>query len=1050
MPGLAVLLVHNEAGFYSYKERESTVVRLRHGLILLVAMFVCRCGSKPVAPTPLRARGQAAEAPLGAVSIAFENPPPASMLKVPAADLPNYVRSLYRLEPDRRFLYAVAEVDRILSGHGHGGVIFLRFQDGVWKIRWNDREVGSLPEIPTYADESALLDRWCRQILAAHPLRPPAGHSDLASLGTSLRSGSSDEVLAALEGLNLLWKKTPYDPDLIRAAAQGFAWLSVQTFDHLDLSAPLLGRALALVMISKAIGKEDLAADEALLCDHLGYEAAAMDISKRLPAEDPVRLYVNAEWEMLRRTAEADRGERRGQYLYLLHLANEGHRQSWWDWLDRSSFAKKFNPSVLAATAQIGDITTQEEACAAWASAVWFEAEEPRGATIHVDASSLEQAIGDYWEHLPARFREAESHSGEFESAVLKRAQTAGGDLLDADSIEAMFRARFYTALYMRGFFYLRVLSSNESAAEYLKQFRDPPPGAPSELHSWIGAEVEFMRTGAPSALTRVLPTLRHIGGRLPSSWIDPIVRSTHWQASPIARAAVRFCFERMDTRPAYLYAASYDAEYPLDDPSLQRLYTRATFQEAPQMAERFRVRVALQDGDFAELRKIAMDPAEPPSVRSDALWYLHQRKHVERDFLTARYEDLVRQFPDSGALEAANGIFSEAGWWSDMARINQTWLEARKIKEEDLRWAYAQSRLAEAYERMGELGKAWSTIEPAMRTWKEDALTRGASIRAAQGKLDEALEIGRATFKRYSDGRDSAATLAALLWRTGSYEEAATVLATPSVVRVLNWESVGSALARLAAANPSAAEAAFAAMSRRGLSSPGLIIAAERVGSSEQHDLAFRLLRGLKTQNYESVKARLAAYFQCREARGKEKALEYLRGTGPFDLDFALSLFNKTLETEDAATRAQFFGLLWETSDPDPNKEGLLQLMRAAALLHMHAHSDSRRDALIEYFNGRPADDELADLGKYLLGETSAEPVLARPTNLKSICGRGWTMGVKAASEGRVRDAAAWFQVTLETGQYLIPPDVWALNILSTWVNSGPFRDRSDHTNAL
>ena len=54
-------------------------------------------------------------------------PAPGEIGAVPQADLPSFYRSRYRIKPDRRFLYAVEEIDRLASGRTSTATLSVRF-----------------------------------------------------------------------------------------------------------------------------------------------------------------------------------------------------------------------------------------------------------------------------------------------------------------------------------------------------------------------------------------------------------------------------------------------------------------------------------------------------------------------------------------------------------------------------------------------------------------------------------------------------------------------------------------------------------------------------------------------------------------------------------------------------------------------------------------------------------------------------------------------------------------------------------------------------------
>jgi hypothetical protein len=127
-------------------------------LALTATIVACRGGAPPISPV-------ASDLP----TIAFTDPEPPSILDVPAASMPTALKQFYVLKPDRRFLGAVAEVHRLLSGHPADTVKISR-QGARWVIDYAGERVGDLPDLPGFEDGSALLHDWAVRLLERFPL----------------------------------------------------------------------------------------------------------------------------------------------------------------------------------------------------------------------------------------------------------------------------------------------------------------------------------------------------------------------------------------------------------------------------------------------------------------------------------------------------------------------------------------------------------------------------------------------------------------------------------------------------------------------------------------------------------------------------------------------------------------------------------------------------------------------------------------------------------------------------------------------------------------
>src|SRR5262245_18131236 len=78
-------------------------------------------------------------------------------MAVPPPNLPGYVKDLYRLRPDRRFLYAAAELARLTQSGPHSGKLEIRFEGDHSSLSLDGSQLGDLPEYPDFADAKKLL-----------------------------------------------------------------------------------------------------------------------------------------------------------------------------------------------------------------------------------------------------------------------------------------------------------------------------------------------------------------------------------------------------------------------------------------------------------------------------------------------------------------------------------------------------------------------------------------------------------------------------------------------------------------------------------------------------------------------------------------------------------------------------------------------------------------------------------------------------------------------------------------------------------------------------
>src|SRR5256886_532461 len=250
--------------------------------VLTVALAACSGGALPVAPV----------AP-GLPAIAFTDPAPPSILDVPAARMAQALKQHYVLQTDRRFLGAVAELDRLLGGHAADTVRVSRHGDG-WVIAYAGERVGDLPDLPGFEDGSALLRTWAERLLERYPLdsagAPTVQERD--TVAALLRRLDAPHLGAALRVVDAGWRRRR-NAGWLPLAASGLTLLAIQLPKTDVVGDPLVARALAVVALAGAAGQgEAVAGTGALIAEHMGYTHEAGRRAAARPPRHPPRAVV--------------------------------------------------------------------------------------------------------------------------------------------------------------------------------------------------------------------------------------------------------------------------------------------------------------------------------------------------------------------------------------------------------------------------------------------------------------------------------------------------------------------------------------------------------------------------------------------------------------------------------------------------------------------------------------------------------------------------------------------------------------------------------------
>src|SRR5438309_627948 len=308
----------------SVSERHAVTTSVRIGIdfglsVLTVALAACSGSVAPGLPT-----------------IVFTDPAPPSILEVPAAQMPEALKQFYVLKPDRRFLGAVAELHRLLSGDAADTVRVSR-QGDRWVIAYAAERVGDLPDLPGFAEGSALLHSWAKRLLERYPLDTagaPTGQ-ERDTVAALLARLDASQLGAALRVVDAGWRRNRHAAWL-PLAASGLVLLATQLPKVDVVGDPLVARALASVALAGAAGQagDAVAGARALLAEHMGYTRDAGRLAAGLPPGDPVRLHVTRDRAGLRVAATRAGSTPLTRYLYVRAIADLGDSHAFREALD--------------------------------------------------------------------------------------------------------------------------------------------------------------------------------------------------------------------------------------------------------------------------------------------------------------------------------------------------------------------------------------------------------------------------------------------------------------------------------------------------------------------------------------------------------------------------------------------------------------------------------------------------------------------------------------------------------------------------------------------
>ena len=890
-------------------------------------------------------------------------------------------------------------------------------------------EVGQLPEIPSFPDLMLFLTPWAaRERKAAAMAKGGWDAARMRGVGLSFESAPPPDVLQSLQWLEGDWLKSAGDPEVARLACRALLWLHLQTADDLQLTDPILGKALALL----ALAPLDNSREMMLLAHQLGYEKAALDAASGLPPDDPDRLFVERRDGDLAALA-ASRRNPRIEFLHLLRVAARGDGARLSEALSTTSWAARAGAPPLGLLVRGQEFGTAAAAADSLKATLFAEVFSSAFPHPRTGPPSLTERLMQ--REIPAGL--PERHLRSFESRLSKQARRMGGRLLDPETIQAYYLSGVYTAIHTTAQFLFDRFSSSTEAREFAASLTDLPSGTASDLHRWMSSRVALLE-GAPHGFQAVqedLANLRRIGV-VPLARIRYSLRwANRWDWGMQTRSPMRGFFDSLDTRPSNLWVAGSACTENLQDIKRAEPYLKAAAAASPILGDRQMPWVSRLAGDVPALWAQARDASLTIPVRAFAMKSLVELPGCDLGEIETMYLALARE--EREGMDGIRGYVDMALRRGDrvaaLAALSD-WVDAPE-KKRGLAWAHAQTLRASILRSAGRLREAKDANDRALGSWTASSIEEGVEILIALGQLEDAGRLALAGIDRYPEGGEFPALLAECSWRQGDAPEAARVLrkARPRMSQE-DWRSVvGRRFATgLATRDPALAERVFEAFLPVQEGDFDLDYVADEIEKAGNPALAARLLSKVG----ENDLVRIVRIFQLREkSEGREAALAWLRPRIPrLSPQFPLYVF---VRAEDE--------LLWSAYEGVPNAADaeILQLMRAAAVARSRRFDDPRAQEVRAFFTGPKARALARAMGLHLLGGGDHSLVwrVARNDEQRAIA--AWALAVRAESEGDLSAANEWYQVTFELGRSNGPTRWFAFLAVEKWKDQTKFFSR-------
>ena len=924
-----------------------------------------------------------------------------------------------RLAPDRRAQLAIPEVERLLTGRSGKAATF-RFDGGCWHVLVDSRELGTLPEYPDLSDFMTVLVARATALLKSAPPAPVAAHPAVE------RALEQFEPLTALLAADREWSQGHRDAALHAGAARALVQLVTETNDLVGAADRTAARALAELAICHAMNVTGLDRDEALLAERMGYGARATEIAARLPADDPIALFIRRDDAALTGVAAAEPPRPEARFLELTRLVASRDEQACEAWLERAFRS---------------DTTVRLPTLTALLSLERFSAHEPSAEAVLLAIES-DLKLNDL-ANAGARMSEGSDLSvvfRRFEASMSAMRASADGEWLDRDLARAYYRAGFYSALWRLGRFSREELSSVGDTRALATAWSGMPADPAEEFGRWYRHLAEA-KAGhpAPLDLESDLISLPSFGSQLRFDTFHACAETRIGRQNGVRRQA-RMLIGQLDTRPGdrlrladivqtqiwdlvwaeSLYASAARCASP-GDPSAQGAW-------------------AYMNGDEARVKALLAAPGLNDVGAIRLLFYLEHMAPEDVDATCAVYEAAAARFPRSAPIVCQLAAYARTkGKPPAYARQALRGWMARNPGEDGLDRVAVTTAIARTLEREHRYREALAWARPTATSWQFGAMHATAELLDECGHGAEAETLAAMALGRYPDSHEALVGLVGMLWRHQRYEDAARLLRqAPYRLDDVHWFTlVGPEFADRFAARPYAAMRAVEALEHAGFTSQNtmgsLATVLHRRGND---DLALRIERHVQGGGQDGMEKLMASIFYVSVLKGPAAARAYaLQSTAGASDDVIIPL-------GDLALGEGRYDLLWAFEPQDRAANSCHWLLRSAAALYPGPETVPHEEALRAHF-AVAGTEHYHVLGRYLMGFVPEDTVMALRTSMHAACEVYYYVGFRAQAEGRFADAARLYKRCIATGQSRNIEYAWAVSQLSRWMDSGMTLER-------
>jgi hypothetical protein len=929
--------------------------------------------------------------------------------KAPLAQAYDSLRNCFRLKPDRRVLLAVADINKFLGGEEKTETNCV-FDGKFWYVYLGKHEVGHLSEYPDFPELKQFLSGWTSVVLREHKLKLKNGTAEasvLAGIREDIKGFYSPRLIEALKKIDSQWNQGHHDPELLKAGAEAYAQLTSQVLDHLDLSDRLLARALAIWSLADVLTGADLLREEAMLADVLEFHPHASRLASKLPADDPLRVWLEEDNKRSLAGLEKDSASAEGIYHGLQAIARLRDERAWKEYC-ADHFAGGGIPLPVLKT---GLDLVEFDLNTALPPLVLFQV--------------LSECLG----RPPQDNADLNSLIRRFESDWPARAVDYPGPFLDFNAADSFYRSHFYSAIWALAMHDLFALDSLDAAAELRDHLPEEIGGMTADLRRCLAAIIDA-RNGKENKteLVDIIAGVRSVGGDAIDQVENELGKFLDY-GSPEVFQRTREFISRLDARYDHMIIAYRTAkgnlrDLPLREKLLLELKSLFGFR-------RFFIALesALMENDHAALVRLCTDKGYDPQGRADTLEEMEEREILTKEELNSCYLRLFQDYSENSHVIALVGRhFERSGEYAAGERLFSGWLKSHP-DDRGFSGIDARTMLARMCLRRKHYFQGLTVVEPAIASYVARAMETKAQLLAGLGRWHDAEELSAAVVARYPDELRCRLTRAGIFWEQKKYDEAAVVLKTfPRPIDGYTWNhEIAPFFCGIFQNDPQAISKAIQTMMANGMKATDMPYLAMGYDIIGKHKQAFDLMNVVPASGQQAIGNALKSYSYLKQYAGPEKAVNWLKekvAIGSW-IDAGM-LFYDSGE----------YDLLW-AADGEPLNSIANEynwLLRAAAWAKGGRAEGEWRERLLAFFR-RPGRIYYHQIGAFLMGLVPQKDLIAMAKSDKQKCEIAYYLGAECEGQGRLDEAARWYRVCTGTELDKNAEYRWAFRTTDTWL---------------